>query len=81
MYTLTMSTKGQLTLPKGLREALKLQPGCKVQANVDARGRLILVPALYEPEELFRDRPKVDRVLSVQDMNETIGRATSDGRL
>lgn len=72
-----MSTKGQLTLPKPLRDALKLQPGSRVQAEVDERGRLVLVPALYEPEDLLRDRPPVERTLSIEEMNEIIGEAAT----
>ncbi len=70
-----MSTKGQLTLPKPLREALKLQPGSRVQADVDERGRLVLVPALHEPEDLLRDRPPIDRVLTIEEMDRIIGEA------
>jgi len=81
MFTLTMSTKGQFTLPRAVREALKLRPGCKVEGTVDDKGRLILVPALYEPEQLLEDRPAVNRVLSVEEMNEVIHSAADRGRL
>jgi antitoxin PrlF len=80
MFTLTMSTKGQFTLPRELRETLRLHPGCKVEGTVDDRGRLILVPALHEPKELFQNRPKVKRTLSVEEMNEAIGKAATRGR-
>jgi AbrB family looped-hinge helix DNA binding protein len=80
MFTLTMSTKGQFTLPKELRETLRLHAGCKVEGTVDDKGRLILVPALLEPEELFKNRPKVRRALSVEEMNEAIGKAAARGR-
>jgi hypothetical protein len=39
------------------------------------------VPALYEPEELFEDRPTVGRSLSVEQMNEVIRKAADRGRL
>jgi antitoxin PrlF len=80
MFTLTMSTKGQFTLPKELREALRLHPGCKVEGTVDQKGRLVLVPALHEPDELFQNRPNVRRTLSVEEMNEAIGKAATRGR-
>jgi antitoxin PrlF len=75
MVVLTMSTKGQLTVPRELRERLNLRPGCRVQGTVDDQGRLVLVPALYEPEELFRARPPVTHVLSVDDMVGVIAKA------
>ena len=80
MFTITMSTKGQFVLPKEVRERLKLVPGCKVEGTIDAQGRLILVPALHEPEDLFRDRPPVTRKLTVEEMDEAMGRAVRRGR-
>jgi AbrB family looped-hinge helix DNA binding protein len=80
MFTITMSTRGQFVLPKDIRERLKLLPGCRIEGTVDDKGRLILVPALHEPEELFRDRPPVTRVVSVEEMDEAIGRTVRHGR-
>jgi bifunctional DNA-binding transcriptional regulator/antitoxin component of YhaV-PrlF toxin-antitoxin module len=79
MFTLTMSTRGQFVLPKDVRERLKLVPGCKVEGTIDAQGRLVLVPALHEPEELFGDRPRPTRVVSVEKMDEAIGRTVRRG--
>ena len=75
MFSITMSTRGQFVLPKDIRERLKLLPGCQVEGSIDAQGRLVLVPALHEPEELFRDRPPVTRTVSVRQMNEAIREA------
>jgi bifunctional DNA-binding transcriptional regulator/antitoxin component of YhaV-PrlF toxin-antitoxin module len=75
MYVLTLSTKGQLTVPRELRVRLKLHPGCKIQGTIDDQGRLVLVPALHEPEELFRGRPPLTRALTVEDMDRVIARA------
>lgn len=74
-----MSAKGQFVLPKSVRESLKLRPGCKVAVSIDDKGRLILTPALYEPEDLFRDRPPVKRVVSIEEMDAI--RKASSGRL
>ena len=59
MNTVTLTSKGQLTIPRQLRDALGLAPGARLQASTDRNGRLVLVPSLYEPEDLFRDRPRV----------------------
>lgn len=77
MATVTLSSKGQLTIPRQLRDALGLAPGARLQASIDRHGRLVLVPSKYEPEDLFRHRPKVSRVLSVEDMDRTIATATA----
>lgn len=72
MTTITLSSKGQLTIPRKLRDALGLGPGSQLQATIDRQGRLVLVPARYAPEELFRGRPAVQRVLSLEDMEQAI---------
>jgi bifunctional DNA-binding transcriptional regulator/antitoxin component of YhaV-PrlF toxin-antitoxin module len=79
MFTLTMSTRGQFVLPKEVRDRLKLLPGCKVEGSIDEQGRLVLVPALYEPEDLIRNRPAATRVVSVEAMDDAIGRAVGRG--
>ena len=75
MDTVTLSSKGQLTIPRQLRDALGLAPGCRLQASIDPQGRLVLVPAKYEPEDLFRDRPAVRRTMSLEDMEHAIASA------
>lgn len=73
--TITMSSKGQFVLPKAVRERLKLYPGCKVSVAIDDEGRLVLTPELHEPAALFRDRPPVKKVVSVDEMDQAIARA------
>ena len=72
MTTITLTAKGQHTLPRPLRDALGLAPGAKLQASIDRQGRLVLVPSKYEPQELFLHRPKVNRSLSLEQMEQTI---------
>jgi AbrB family looped-hinge helix DNA binding protein len=74
-FTLTMSTRGQFVLPKEVRDRLRLLPGCKVEGTIDDQGRLVLVPAMHEPEELLRDRPSVASPVSIREMDEAITRA------
>jgi AbrB family looped-hinge helix DNA binding protein len=82
MPTLTMSSKGQLTVPRELREKLKLRPGCKVDVRVDDEGRLILTPVLYEPEDfLARRPPKPARSASIEEMEAGIRKGAARGRL
>jgi antitoxin PrlF len=75
MSTVTLTSKGQLTIPRQLRDALGLAPGARLQASIDQQGRLVLVPSKYEPEDLFRNRPAVHRVMSLEDMDNAIAAA------
>jgi len=77
MTTFTLTSQGQLTIPRQLREALGLVAGARLQASIDAHGRLVLVPSRYEPEELFRHRPPVDRVMSLEEMEQAIAAAVA----
>jgi len=67
MTTVTLTSKGQLTIPRALRDALGLVAGATLQASIDRHGRLVMVPSRYEPQELFLNRPRVDRVLSIDE--------------
>ena len=58
--------------PGPLRDALGLAPGARLQASIDRQGRLVLVPSKYEPEDLLFHRPKVNRCLSLEQMEESI---------
>ena len=75
MTTVTLTSKGQLTLPRPLRDVLGLTPGARLQASIDKQGRLVLVPSKYEPEELFLHRPKLNRSLRLAQMEEAIAAA------
>lgn len=82
MSTLTMSSKGQLTVPRALREKLKLRPGCQVDVHVDEEGRLVLTPVLYEPEEFLARRPaKPVRAATIEEMEKGIRKGATRGRL
>lgn len=40
--TTTLTSKGQVTIPKRIRDELKLLPGAQVQFSVNAAGELVL---------------------------------------
>ncbi|MGB5134990.1 MAG: AbrB/MazE/SpoVT family DNA-binding domain-containing protein [Prochlorococcaceae cyanobacterium] len=52
MSTVTLTSTGQLTIPRQLRDALGLAAGAKLQASIDRHGRLVLVPSKVEPEDM-----------------------------
>jgi antitoxin PrlF len=62
----TLTSKGQITVPKSVRDALKLQQGDKVE--------FVLKPATKKVAEvagLLKDFKK-DRPVSIEEMNEAI---------
>lgn len=40
----TLTSKGQVTIPKRIRDALHLQPGTAVEFSVNAGGEVVLHP-------------------------------------
>ena len=53
MPTATMTTKGQITIPKEVRERLRLAPGDRVDFVIDDRGVFVLRPAGRTARELY----------------------------
>ena len=41
----TLTSKGQVTIPKRIRDALRLQPGAAVEFSVNDGGQVVLQPA------------------------------------
>jgi AbrB family looped-hinge helix DNA binding protein len=49
----TVTSKGQITLPKRLRERLGLKRGSRIRFRLEADGGLRGDPVLYELEDLW----------------------------
>lgn len=45
----TMTSKGQVTIPKHIRKALGLEPGARVEFDLDDKGRVVIQPAQVAP--------------------------------
>ncbi len=59
----TLTTKGQVTIPKRIRDELQLLPGTSVQFSVNAAGELVL----HRPRTAKGlRRPKPDRFETVR---------------
>lgn len=73
----TVTSKGQVTLPKELRKRLGLQKGSRIRFRIPAKGAVQVEPVLYEVEDLWRMAdagPKPKRVMTFEEMNEAKGR-------
>jgi AbrB family looped-hinge helix DNA binding protein len=38
----TINSKGQVTIPKQIRDALKLEPGCPVRISINQEGEVVV---------------------------------------
>lgn len=80
----TITSKGQLTLPKEIREQLGLVVGSKLDFSIEADGSLRVRPLRRGAADLFGLLHDPDRAAStVEQMNEAVGQylAEDDERI
>jgi AbrB family looped-hinge helix DNA binding protein len=76
MNTATMTSKGQLTIPKEVRDALHLEPGNKVEFHLSKDGKVTMYPRNRDVRTLrgmVKIRPGLHA--SIEEINETIADA------
>lgn len=65
----TLSSKGQLTIPKAIREALGLHEGDQVRFELDpAHGKAAMEPVRFRPEDLWSLAVPGARLMSFEEM-------------
>ena len=59
-----LTSKGQVTIPKKIRDALQLAPGSRVEFNVNADGQVVLhkagAPRRGKPDRFERARGRAE---------------------
>jgi antitoxin PrlF len=69
----TLTSKGQMTLPKSVRARLGLQPGDKLDVAVEGQ-RIVLIPKTLHLSDVCSLLPAPETPVSVKEMNEAIVR-------
>jgi antitoxin PrlF len=69
----TITVKGQTTIPKKIREYLKLQPGDKIDFIIEDRGKVVLAPSTLDVKELegILHKPGM-KAVSIEDMKKAM---------
>jgi AbrB family looped-hinge helix DNA binding protein len=81
MYRASLSTKGQLVIPKAIRERLGLRAGDKVDFLVQENGEVVLRPAVVHVQSLRGClRPPNGKVASLEDMERAIREGAARNR-
>ena len=68
----TVTSKGQITIPKVVREALHLEAGDKVYFDVKPDGTVVLMPRNEPVESLFgllKGKARLRKPLTIEEMN------------
>jgi antitoxin PrlF len=68
----TITSKGQVTIPKAIREQLGLKTGTKLHFWVDPTGRIVVTPLTLTIRDLVGILPKPDRAVTIEEINEAI---------
>jgi AbrB family looped-hinge helix DNA binding protein len=74
MATATLTSKGQLTLPKEVRAALGVGPGDRVDFVRMEDGNFAVLPATHSVKSLKGLIPRPKKAVSLADMDEAIAR-------
>jgi antitoxin PrlF len=73
----TITSKGQVTIPKSVRELLGVRPGDRVSFRVDTDGRVVVETAAVDVRAIFGTVRPRRRGVSVEDMQEAVRRRGS----
>lgn len=73
----TITSKGQVTIPKSVRDKLKLRAGDRVDFLVEPDGTVRLVPVTASVKELKGLVPRPERIVGLEGMDEAIARGAS----
>ena len=76
----TMTSKGQVTLPKPIRDKLRLRPGDKIDFMLEEDGSLRVTPVTASVTQLKGMAPRPESPVSIEAMDEAIARAVTRGR-
>jgi antitoxin PrlF len=70
-----LTSKGQVTVPKSIRDQLDLEPGVTLHFSVDPSGRIVVTPLTLGIEDLIGILPKPRKALTSEEIDEVIGEA------
>ena len=70
----TVTTKGQVTIPKDIRESMAIDAGDKIEFIINAQNDVVIKPITKKAIDVFGQlsQYKKDKPLSIEEMNEAI---------
>lgn len=80
MPTATLTSKGQITVPKEVRAALGVQAGDRLAFRVLVDGSVLVEPEAVDPMSLFGLLGRARKSATVEDMNAAIRRRAAGRR-
>ncbi|MCK5516770.1 MAG: AbrB/MazE/SpoVT family DNA-binding domain-containing protein [Desulfobulbaceae bacterium] len=79
MALATLTTKGQVTIPKEIRDSLKLHTGDKIEIIVTERGQAVIRPVSKKVDDMFcKLRKPGQKTVSLKEMDDAIRNRIKD---
>lgn len=79
MALATLTTKGQITIPKAIRDSLKINTGDKIEIVVTDKGEALIRPVTKKVDEVFSKLHRAGgKAVSLETMNNEIRRRMKD---
>jgi len=72
MPTATMTSKGQVTIPKAIRDAFRIKPGDRIEFFIDDEGKLVVWPITQDIASIKNIVDYSGSAVSIEDMNKVI---------
>jgi len=70
--TTTITSKGQVTIPAGIRKVLGLNAGDKIDFVLKEGNQVEIIPVNVSIKSLKGSVPKSERIVGVEEMNQVI---------
>ena len=79
MATAKITSKGQLVVPKPIRQHLRLQKGDSVDFVIQGDGEVVMRPATGDVRELKGILPKPGKAVSLEEMDRAVRKRAGKG--
>lgn len=70
--TSTITSKGQTTIPKAVRDQLQLKTGDRIEFVIEDDGRVVLLPATVPVSSLKGMLPRPKKTATIEEMQDAI---------
>ncbi len=75
MPSATITSKGQVTIPKSVRHSLGLEPGDRIEFFPGEKGEIIVRPVTRRVDDVFGSLQKTgQRQVSVEEMDKAVSK-------
>ncbi len=70
----TLTSKGQITIPKSLRESMSIDAGDKIEFIINEQNEVVIKPITKKASEVFGllNKYKKNKAVSIEEMDQAV---------